>query len=450
LDALRKRAATPAVRGDASEDDYTCNIKNECAAKRVRLAEVELEATIQKAKDDISNAEAKMEAERIAAIRQSEIDADNEPTVNGGLSRAKKRKSAQQLLAALTSKEQKRVKALTALKPDLKPRTGLDIGQLRRRIADTRSTLADLGPDPCAVGKDAEEKITAVSAPEPVEVDTDCHTDQWDPELYGGLLAICDRDSASDAKANQHQMAEPEDIIVMGDTWKAPERFDADEMRHIVELLSLHGDGIRVTWPHDHNATSAHAKMLRWNTMRGCSTSRVATAATSPSASQAGTQGTASSSSSDQWTGGMNSDGNLRPVPTASSSCENIVTAGPPKNSRVGERQQLAESRKRKEEAMETAKRARLLEVDQAAELGSELQQAMRAQPSRAGERRRQAERKRQREEAARAEEAAKRRRVIVDSATATTAAQRIMARLKQRVTAREGALTHADTPGDK
>jgi hypothetical protein len=146
----------------------------------------------------------------------------------------------------------------------------------------------------------------------------------------------------------------------------------------------------------------------------------------------------------------MNSDGNPRPLPTASISCENTVTAGPPKSSRVGERQQLAESRKRKEEAMETAKRARLLEVDQAAELGSELQQAMRAQPSRVGERHRQAERKRQREEAARAEEAAKRRRVIVDSATATTAAQRIMARLKQRVTAREGALTHADTSGDK
>jgi hypothetical protein len=99
---------------------------------------------------------------------------------------------------------------------------------------------------------------------------------------------------------------------------------------------------------------------------------------------------------------------------------------------------------------MEAAKKARLLETDQAAALGSELQRAMRAQPSRAGERQRQAERKRLREEAALAEEAAKRRRVIVDADNASTAAQRIMARMKQRVAAREGALAHADTSRER
>jgi hypothetical protein len=95
-------------------------------------------------------------------------------------------------------------------------------------------------------------------------------------------------------------------------------------------------------------------------------------------------------------------------------------------------------NRKRKEEAMEEAKRARLQETSAAA-LGAELQQAMNAKPSRAGERKRQAENKRLREEAAMAEEAAKRRRAIADTSTASTAAQKIMARIKQKVAAREG-----------
>ena len=132
---------------------------------------------------------------------------------------------------------------------------------------------------------------------------------------------------------------------------------------------------------------------------------------------------------------------------TSTSDTNDMMGVKTPTN-RAGERQRQAGSRRQRELAAAEVERKSLEDARVASELGRDIDRAIRAKPNRAGERQRQAESKRKRQEAADIEEAAKRRRQICEAQAATTPAQRIMARMKERVAAREGMQKHADDKG--
>jgi hypothetical protein len=123
------------------------------------------------------------------------------------------------------------------------------------------------------------------------------------------------------------------------------------------------------------------------------------------------------------------------------------VGARAPTN-RAGERKRQLENERLREIAQAAADRQALEDARAASELGREIHQAIVARPNRAGERKRQAESKRKRQEAADRDEAAKRRRQICEAPAATTPAQLIMARMRERVAAREDAQTHTYDKG--